>query len=186
MSNTLKLTLAQYEQMVAKGAFQELPQKIELIQGEILGMNPAGPLHDALIEFLTHWSIRNIDERRIRVRVQSGLSLPQFDSRPEPDVLWVQADHPRERHPIAEEVLLLIEVADASLEIDRNVKAELYARAGIPEYWIVNAVDQVVHVCREPGAHGYSSLVTVGPGDVAVPDAAPQARLALNELFALD
>jgi Uma2 family endonuclease len=186
MFNTLKLTVDQYDAMVAKGAFDELPQKIELVYGEIHAMNPAGPVHDALIEYLNHWSIRNTDDRQIRVRIQSGLNLPELDSRPEPDILWVQANHPRGRHPIAHEVLLLIEVSDASLGMDRTVKADLYARAGIPEYWIVNGPDQLVHVYREPGQHGYAAMMTVRPGNSAVPLAAPQARLDLSDLFAVE
>jgi len=183
MSTTLKLTVEQYDVMVAKGAFDELAQKIELVFGEIRAMNPAGPVHDALIEYLTHWSIRNTDDRQVRVRVQSGLSLPELTSRPEPDILWVQPDHPRRRHPIAREVLLLIEVSDASIVVDRTVKADLYSRAGIPEYWIVNAPDQLLHIHREPGPHGYRTMSTVCPGDSAVPIAAPQARLELSDLF---
>ena len=183
MSTTLKLTVEQYDAMVAIGAFDELAQKIELVFGEIWAMNPAGPVHDALIEYLTHWSIRNTDDRQIRVRVQSGLSLPELASRPEPDILWVQTDHPRKRHPIAREVLLLIEVSDASIVVDRTVKADLYSRAGIPEYWIVNAPDQLLHIHREPGPHGYGTITTVCPDDSAVPIVAPQARLELSDLF---
>jgi Uma2 family endonuclease len=183
MSTTLKLTVEQYDAMVAKGAFDELAQKIELMFGEIRAMNPAGPVHDALIEYLTHWSIRNTDDRQIRVRVQSGLSLPEFASRPEPDILWVQTDHPRKRHPIAREVLLLMEVSDTSMVVDRTVKADLYSRAGIPEYWIVNAPDQLLHIHREPGPHGYGTVTTVRPGESAMPIAAPQARLEVSDLF---
>ncbi len=185
MSSTLKLTVDQYDAMVAKGAFDELPQKIELINGEIQAMNPAGPLHDELIEYLTHWSIRNTDDSRIRVRIQSGLSLPEQKSRPEPDILWVQAGHPRGRHPIAGEALLLIEVADASLAVDRTVKADLYARAGIPEYWVVNIQEQSVHIYREAGPTGYATMTTLRTGESAVPLAEPQAHLSLNELFGL-
>src|SRR6056297_721189 len=131
MNTSLKLTVHEYDEMVAKGAFDGLSQKIELIEGEILAMNPAGTRHDHVVEFLTYWSVNNTDFHQIRVRIQSGLSLPDQDSRPEPDVLWVKADHPPNRHPIADEVLLLIEVSGSSIGIDRQRKAELYARAGI-------------------------------------------------------
>ncbi len=104
MNTSLKLTVREYDEMVAKGAFDGLSQKIELIEGEIHAMNPAGPRHDHIIEFLNHWSVNNTDFNLIRVRIQSGLSLPDQESRPEPDVLWVKADHPTDRHPIADEV----------------------------------------------------------------------------------
>ena len=183
MSTSLKLTVDQYDAMVAKGAFDGLTQKIELIDGEIQAMNPAGPVHDHIIEYLTHWSVNNTDYDQIRVRIQSGLSLPTLNSRPEPDVLWVKADHPRDRHPRGEDVLLLIEVADSSLQADRRTKAELYARARIVEYWIVNIADVSVHVYREPGKNGYESISTVRSGDRIMPLIEPAAALDLAELF---
>lgn len=179
----LKLTVDQYEAMVAKGAFDELPQKIELIDGEIQAMNPAGPVHDDLLEYLTHWSLRSTDEDRVRVRIQSGLSLPECSSRPEPDVLWVKAEHPRGRHPQAHEVLLVIEVADSSPDIDRTTKADLYARAMIPDYWVVNSAQRLLHVYRAPSPRGYGESMTLKPGETAVPLAVPEARLELHRLF---
>ena len=183
MDTTLKLTVSQYDQMVAKGAFDELDQKIELIEGEIHAMNPAGPRHDHVIEYLNHWSVRNTDYDRVRVRVQSGLSLPEQESRPEPDLLWVRADHPADRHPIAEEVLLLIEVSDSSIGVDRQRKADLYARGGIPEYWVFDLGEHSIHVFREPSASGYSTIATYPPGRKLSSLAVPQATLDPGELF---
>lgn len=183
MNTSLKLTVSEYDTMVAKGAFDGLSQRVQLIEGEIVAMNPAGPRHDHVIEFLTHWSINNTDFNRIRVRIQSGLSLPDEESRPEPDVLWVKADHPSNRHPIADEVLLLIEVSDSTISLDRQRKAELYARAGIIEYWVVNVGRQAIHVFREPSASGYGSMKTVALGDKLTPIAAPDVELDPEELF---
>ena len=183
MSSALKLTVAEYDAMVAKGAFDGLSQKIELIHGEIQAMNPAGPIHDHVIEFLNHWSVQNTDFNKVRVRIQSGLSLPEHDSRPEPDVLWVKADHRRDRHPTSDDVLLLIEVADSSLRSDRLVKAELYAMAGIPEYWVVNIAEELLHVYRQPRQHGYESMITIHPGDSIAPQIQIDAKLDPAELF---
>lgn len=183
MNTSLKLTVREYDEMVAKGAFDGLSQKIELIEGEIHAMNPAGPRHDHIIEFLTHWSVSNTDFNLIRVRIQSGLSLPDQESRPEPDVLWVKADHPTDRHPIADEVLLVIEVADSSINVDRQRKAELYGRAGIPEYWVVNVGEQVIHVFRDPSASGYSTMKTITSGNLLTPLSVPSAELDPGELF---
>ncbi|MEM6470328.1 MAG: Uma2 family endonuclease [Planctomycetota bacterium] len=180
---SLKASIAQYDEMVAKGAFDGLGQKIELIEGEIQAMNPAGPRHDHLIEFLTHWSVERTDFSRVRVRVQSGLTLPEQESRPEPDVFWVKAERPSDRHPIAREVLLLIEVSDSSLRVDRDKKANLYARAGIIEYWVVNVSEQLVHVYRDPADSGYGSMRTIAPGDSMTPLAAPEATLDPADLF---
>ncbi len=183
MSTTLKLSVAEYDDMVERGAFVGLAKKIELINGEILAMNPAGPFHDDLIEYLTDWSKENTDRRQVRIRGQSGLSLPEFDSRPEPDVLWVKARRYRDAHPRASDVLLLIEVSDSSLDSDRDRKAELYAKGGIPEYWIVNMADEVVHVYRDPSQSGYRTLNTVALGVSVTPLIQPAASLNVSELF---
>ena len=75
MSTTLHLSIADYDQMIARGAFYHLNRKIELIRGEIRETNPAGPIHDDLIDYLTHWSYQVINDCDIRIRVQSGYAL---------------------------------------------------------------------------------------------------------------
>jgi Uma2 family endonuclease len=186
MSAGLRLTVTEYDGMVAKGAFDGLTKKIELIQGEIQAMNPAGPVHDDLIEYLNDWSVQNVDRTKIRVRIQSGLSLPDLDSRPEPDVLWVKSRRYLERHPEAADVLLLIEVSDSSLTSDRDQKAQLYAGAGIVEYWIVNMADEAIHIYRDPQRSGYRTLHTVSAGDSATPLIQPTASLKVADLFGHD
>ena len=137
MSATLQLTVEEYGQMIACGAFEHLNRKIELIRGEIRQRNPAGPLHNDLIDYLTDWSVRATNRDRVHVRVQMGLDLSALASQPEPDLLWLRADRYRQRHPTAADVKLAIEVADSSLHSDLVEKAALYAEAGIREYWIV-------------------------------------------------
>jgi len=183
MSAVLKLTTAEYDEMVAKGAFDGLQKRIELINGVIVQTNPAGPVHDDLIEFLTQWSVRNTSPEEVRVRIQSGLSLPELDSRPEPDVLWVKARRYLDRHPVSSDVLLLIEVADSSLKSDRDTKPELYAKAGIVEYWIANIADEVIHVYRQPADYGYQMQFTVSGDTELTPLAQATAVLKPGELF---
>ena len=90
-------------------------------------MNPAGPLHDDYIAYLSAWSYNNTDQQKISVRSQTGLSLPELSSRPEPDVLWVKAKRYLDRHPRGTDVILAIEVSKSSLAVDRATKFELYA-----------------------------------------------------------
>ena len=85
MSTALRVSLNEFDHMVACGAFDALNRKIELIRGEIVEMNPAGPVHDDLIEYLREWSFRSIDRASLQVRGQTGMSLHQSESRPEPD-----------------------------------------------------------------------------------------------------
>lgn len=185
MSTALRLTVAQYDQMVERGAFDHLEGKIELLLGEICSMNPAGPVHDWLIEFLTNWSIRSTTADAVSVRIQSGLSLPELNSRPEPDLLWVKPQNYRHRHPTAEDVLLLIEVAYSSIQSDRNTKQALYASAGISEYWIVDAESDQLFVYRnvDPAAGQYREVQTLNVGDTVVPECVSGAILELSRLF---
>ena len=183
MSTTLHLSIADYDQMIARGAFDHLNRKIELIRGELREMNPAGPIHDDLIDYLTHWSYRVINDCDIRIRVQSGLSLAGQQSRPEPDLMWVRAARYRQSHPTANDVKLAIEVSDSSLQADLVEKAGLYAEAGIVEYWIVDAQGKCVHVFREPEGGEYLSRSVAQVGELLSPIAPCSQPLDLKDLF---
>lgn len=183
MSTSLHLSIADYDRMVAEGAFDHLNRKIELIRGELREMNPAGPFHDDLIEFLTRWSYQVVDDRDMRIRVQTGLSLAGQQSRPEPDLMWVRAARYRQSHPTANDVKLAIEVSDSSLQVDLIEKASLYAEAGIPEYWIVDAQGKCVHVFREPEAGKYCSRSVSKVGEQLSPIAPCRTPIDLKDLF---
>lgn len=76
MSQVLPVTLNEYSHMVACGAFDKLDRKIELIRGEIREINPAGPVHDDLIDYLYDWSVRSTERSKVLVRGQTGMDLP--------------------------------------------------------------------------------------------------------------
>jgi len=183
MSLALKLTVAEYDAMVAKGAFDELNQKIELIYGEIQAMNPAGPVHDYYIDLMTEWSVRSADPERTLVRVQNGLDVPGLESRPEPDIAWVKRQRYVDRHPNPSDAQLVIEVSDSSLSKDRSTKAGLYAKAGIAEYWIVNVAEECIHVFRNPGNDSYQQLTTFARGESISPQICPTAVLDPRQIF---
>jgi Uma2 family endonuclease len=111
------------------------------------------------------------------------LALADVDSEPEPDVVWARRRNPAEGHPTAADVLLVIEVADSSLEIDRTEKAALYADAGIQEYWIVNLLDRAIEVYRGPTRAGYSSQQTFAADQVVCPISAPSTVLRFDSLL---
>lgn len=183
MSTALHLTATEYGQMVERGAFDHLNRKIELIRGEIREMNPAGPIHDDLIAYMTDWSVRTTDRRKIRVNVQTGLDLPSLQSRPEPDLLWVRAARYRDRHPTADDVKLAIEISDSSLQSDLIEKAALYADAGIVEYWIVDAKGPCIHVFRAPQAGEYARRSVAKIGELLLPLEPCITPLDLQDLF---
>ena len=186
MSTGLHLTVDEFDRMVLCGAFAHLNRKIELIRGELREMNPAGPLHDDLIMYLTGWSVRSTSPDEISVTAQTGLDLANLDSRPEPDLLWVRAARYRERHPAADDVKLAIEVADSSLQADLREKAALYAEARISEYWIIDASASCVHVYRHPQGNEYTDRAIAKRGDKLSPLATRDAVLDLDDLFGAD
>ena len=119
----------------------------------------------------------------MRVRIQNPIGIPTSDSEPEPDICWVKPGKYRRRHPRPEEVLLLIEVADSSLEFDMGEKADLYAAAGVPDYWVVNLPGRCVEVFRQPTAGKYAEHATHSMGREIQPLAFPEVVLSTTELF---
>lgn len=183
MLKTLRLRLSEYDTIVRKGAFDELGRRIELIRGELTEMNPAGPLHDDYIAYLTTWSAARIDPTKTMITSQTGLDLPEVESRPEPDLFWVRKARYRTRHPQAKDVQLAIEIADSSLERDLDIKRRLYAETSIEEYWIVDCKASCVHVFRHPRQGAYQTHFTVSTPETIRPLIAPDAILDLRDLF---
>jgi len=184
MSTTLYLTAVEYDRMVACGAFDGLNRKVELIRGQIFTMNPADPIHDDYIGYLTDWSVRSSDPAKVRIQVQTGMNIDELDSRPEPDLFWVKRGRYLRRHPTGTDTLLAIEVADSSLKNDRTEKSDLYAEAGVLEYWVVDVVGKCIYVMREVAADKhYGWQRTVHPGDTLSPLAEPNAVLDVADLF---
>ena len=183
MSVGLHLTVAEFDRMAEQGAFDHLNRKIELIRGELREMNPAGPFHDGLITYLTNWSVLAAAPHAMLVTSQTGLSLPELESRPEPDLLWLRNANYRTRHPTAADVVLAIEVSHSSLRFDLTEKCKLYAEAGINEYWIVDANERCLHVFRQPrnGSYGEHAIATLN--EVVSPLAVADAKLDIGELF---
>jgi Uma2 family endonuclease len=185
MSTVANFTLEQYERMVEAGAFDgRLQQHVEFIRGEIREMNSIGSYHAQVLGDLTDWSYEVTPRREVTIRVKTTLRIPERNSAPEPDLLWVKRRKYTRKHPEPADVLLVVEVAETSLAEDRGEKLELYAEAFIPEYWIVNLIDRVIEVHRQPSGSSYEWSQAFEPGSLVSPLAVPAARLALNNLFA--
>ena len=143
-----RLSVAQYHQMIRTGIIPE-GEPIELLEGYMVLKMSRGTPHDEAMDFLDA-ALAAIIPAGWYVRSQRAITLS--DSEPEPDYAIVRGPrmHNRGRHPLATELGLVIEVSDSSLAIDRNDKARIYARAGIPVYWVVNVVDKVIEVLTQP------------------------------------
>jgi Uma2 family endonuclease len=184
MSTVANFNLEQYERMVEAGAFDgRFHQRVEMIQGEIRQMNPIGSWHAQVLGDLTDWSYEVTVRDRVAIRVQNTLRIPALNSAPEPDLLWVRRRNYSRKHPEPADVLLLVEVAESSLEEDRGEKGELYAQTGIADYWIVNLVDRTIEVYRQPVGGIFQWSHIYRGGDTVTPLAAPDAALAIDYIW---
>jgi len=100
---------------------------------------------------------------------------------PEPDIAILEVEEVLQR--VAERPLLVIEVSDSSLRFDRITKSRLYARHGVPEYWIVNVAEEVVEVHLEPASDAWASRTVHGAGAVLTPHALPSVTIVVDELL---
>ena len=184
MSTIAHFSLEQYEHMVDVGAFAgPFERRVELLRGEIVMMRRIGPPHHHCLILLTDWSYQVVPLEKIAISVQGPVRIPANDSEPEPDLVWAVRRDYSKRHPEPQEVLLLVEIADSSLEVDRSIKLSVYAEAGISEYWIVNLLDRQIEVYRDPSGKSYQQK-TIHRGNEAVhPLAIPEAGLAPSRLF---
>jgi Uma2 family endonuclease len=178
-----RFTRKEYYRMAEAGILRE-DDRVELIKGEIIEMSPIGRRHKAFVLNLTQLLVGRLAERAL-VNVQSGIVLSD-DSEPEPDIAVLRRrDVPyKEREAHADDVLLLIEVADSSLAYDRSTKLRLYAEAGIPEYWVVDCGAETVEVHRGPEAYGYREVRLVMGAATLTPQAFPDVELSTADIFA--
>lgn len=147
-------TADEYEKMAEAGILDE-DEHVELLAGRILKMSPKGISHAAANDRASRWLQTSLGNRAL-IRNQNPIRLDDA-SEPEPDIV-VAKPHDREyadHHPRADEVLLVLEVADSSLTHDRRTKSLFYARAGIPQFVIVNLQTRVIEDNREPGPDDY-------------------------------
>lgn len=139
-------TREEYERMGRVGLFQG--KRVELIEGQVIVMSPMGSLHATAVTLAAR-AIEKSFGAGYFVRWQMPLALGER-SEPEPDVAVIAGDVRDYMHSHPATAALIVEVADTSLAYDRMTKGSLYARAGIPDYWIVNLIDMHVEVYRHP------------------------------------
>ncbi len=175
-------TVREFHQMADAAIFGD-DDRLELLRGDIIQMTPIGSRHAACVSRLNRFLGQSIGDQFI-VRVQDPVRLNDY-SEPQPDLAVVKArdDFYRDRHPGPAEVLLVIEVADTSAEIDRTDKALLYAQSGIPELWVVDLTATTVHVYREPAASGYSIHETLNPGRSLPSIVMPSVQLRVDDVL---
>lgn len=158
--------------------------RVELIDGELIVMSPVGPDHDWVVMRLGRLLFARFPEP-LAVGIQGSLRL-ETRSMPLPDGLVIRPEAVRTGRPVTlGDVLLVVEVASTSLRYDRLKKGPLYARFGIPEYWIVDVAAQAVEVYREPAGERFASFVRAHRGErlpsVALPGESPQVDVLFDQ-----
>jgi Uma2 family endonuclease len=167
-----------YHRLIEAGGFDE-DERVELLDGLLVGMSPKTPRHERAVRWLGRWLSRSIDEERFEVGIASPLTLGT--SEPEPDVALLIRGAPTPYHPAS--AALVIEVAVSSLARDLGVKAELYASAGVPEYWVLDLDGRRMIVHRRPAPDGYGERFEVGPGQALAAERGALPAIELDELL---
>ena len=177
-----RFSVDDYYKMAEAGILTE-GERLELLNGEIVEMSPIGSKHAHSVNWLAYLLITLLGGRAW-VSVQNPVRL-NGHAEPEPDISllrWRDDDEYQYDHPTPEDVLLLIEVADSSLDTDRNEKLPKYAQAGIPECWIVNIPDGVVEVYTVPIGDEYLTRRVFEAGETVSPSAFPDVSIPVDRI----
>lgn len=182
-----RLTVEQYHEMITSGILPE-DNSMELLEGRLVRKMPKKPPHSVATKFL-----RKALERAIPPgwEVDSQEPITTSDSEPEPDGMVYRGNDRQylDRHPSPEDVAMVAEVSNSSLQEDRTTKKRLYARARVPIYWIINLVDNQLEVYTDPSGPteqpDYGQRQVYGPGDTIplVIEGAEVGRIAVSDLL---
>ena len=177
-----KLSLKAYHQMAQAGILAE-DSRVELIQGELIDMAPIGSRHAWMLNVLVKALVNAVGNTAI-VSPQNPIALPP-DSEPQPDIALLRPKVAgyADALPGAADVLLLIEVADTTVEYDRTIKLQLYAAHDIPEVWLFDLRRGVVEVNLEPTAKGYRRRLERKNTEILSPSLLPAVNVTLAEIW---
>ena len=178
---TVKWTVADYHRIIAAGILEE--RNVELIGGEIIEMAPEGESHAYCSDEAGEYLIYLLGDRA-KVRQGKPITLPVSNSEPEPDIAVIQrlGQDYREHHPYPENIFWLIEYSNFTLSKDLGIKSQIYAAAGISEYWVVNLRTMELIVFRSPTDEGYQLKETLTQGNIN-PLAFPDISISINRLL---
>lgn len=176
-----KWSLQDYHQMIENGILDE--RKVELVRGEIIEMSPEGAPHSSYCGEIGEY-LRRILGDRAKVREAHPITLPN-NSEPEPDIAIVRTRPTlyRDRHPYPEDIFWLVEIANSTLAKDLGMKKDLYADAGIAEYWVLNLQESALVVFRDLTTSGYRSATSFTSGMIS-PVAFPDISIDIQQLLA--
>ncbi len=177
-----KFSVEHYHQMAQAGILTE-DDRVELIRGEIVEMSPIGRRHAACVNRLNALFNQRLAQAVI-VGVQNPVELDD-NSEPQPDLalLRPRPDFYEAGHPRPEDILLLVEVADTTVEFDREIKIPLYAEDGISEVWLVDINAQCLDVYRQPSPNGYQDIQKYQRGQSVFVQVFPNVSFTVDEVL---
>lgn len=180
-----RFTRAEVQQMEDSGLLAG--QRFELIEGDLIDKMAQKPPHAAGVAWIHEFLVESFGVRRVRVQMPVEVAIrDQAISLPEPDCAVLaerKLEYDRGRHPRGDELLLIVEVSDSSLQQDLVVKSALYARAGVPEYWILDVTRRELHILRDPRNGEYTAISRHAEADTIAPSATPEARTLVSALL---
>lgn len=174
-----KWSLDDYHRMIEAGILDD--RKVELLAGEIVEMTPESPFHRVYGEGLAHYLRTRLKDR---AWVSEARPITLANSEPEPDIAvvrlpWFQYS---QHHPYSEDILLLIEISDSTLSKDLNEKKQLYAQAGILEYWVVDVKAKKVIVFQQSDGNNYRIQLEYTTGKIT-PLSFPDVEIPVEKIF---
>ena len=178
-----KLSVEDYHRMAESGIFGP-EERVELIEGEIIDMAPIGHFHAGLGNRLNRFFTQRLGDRAITCVQNPVVLFPRSEPQPDFALLRFRDDDYAGALPTPEDVLLLVEIADKSLRYDHKVKTPLYARHGIPEYWIINVPKRCVevHLDPDPAQGRYREIRILSEGLLA-PASFPDISLDIGDFL---
>ena len=184
MAEPLKrlFTVLEYHSLAETGILRE-DDRVELIEGEIYRMAPIGSRHAGCVTRLNR-ILSGLVGKHAVVYIQNPIEFGgSSELQPDLALLRFRADDYSASHPTQNEVLLIIEVADTSLGFDRNVKQPIYARNGVPEFWLVDLTKNTVDIHRQPSPTGYRDIRQLRKDDRISPLALSDIELSVSEIL---
>ena len=178
----LRFTVDEYYKMIELGMLKDY-EKAEIIEGELIQKMPIGKKHSAAVEKLNE-ILRDRLGKSVSLRNQQPVRFSDYNE-PEPDlaVLKRREDFYSDQKPVPKDVLLLIEVSDATLKYDRDTKLTIYAEAEIPEVWIVNLPNDIVEIHQNPSVGIYQLTKIFKRGEIIESEILPDLKLEVNEIL---
>lgn len=176
-----RFTVDEYYRMADVNILKE-DDRVELLDGQLMVKEPPGPPHVAHVTLLGQMFVRLLGDRAI-VSTQNPFRIDELNH-PEPDIAVVKPrdDYYSTAHPGPEDALLLIEIAWSSAPGDRKIKAPLYARAGIPDFWLIDIPNQTLEVYRDPSPDGYRRFERLGREDAVAPLAFQDVEISVGDI----